>query len=303
MITNVPTADDFYRTGKELLVCAWDAVAKLIVGLHEAEQWGHDTKAVSGDYWALAQRQLATSLTVMQQGLEFVIKGRICEVSPFILISDAPSKWPSPYAGDVDFSRFRTIDAQDLVKVHDSFSASKFSSAFIDKFNVLREKRNSLMHSVNPSLEVNYMEVIESLLFMHKELFPGEAWAKLRRESLEVTPGTELGEYQYISNQACLELSVIIKLLGAGKVTSYFKIDKKRRGYLCPKCHSDASSDIDFDYRLARLTTTKPRCKTIYCPVCDDEYTVSRRKCSSKDCAGNVLGGDFDNCLTCGQYS
>lgn len=118
--------------------------------------------------------------------------------NPFILISDPSSKWPSPYVGDVDFSRFRTIEAQDLIKVHDSFTASKFSRAFVDKFNTLRESRNSLMHSVNASLQVNYIDVVESLLFMHKELFPREAWAKLRRESLEVTPGTELGEYQYV---------------------------------------------------------------------------------------------------------
>lgn len=301
MITNVPSADDFFRTGKELLIFSWDGVTKLLIELDEAEYLGYDTSEMSESYWSLAQRNLATYLTVMQQGLEFLVKGRICEISPYLLISDTPSKWPSPYASDIDFSMFRTIDAQDLTKVHDSFAQVKLSKAFVDKFGELRQTRNSLMHSVNTSFKVTFVEIIESLLFMHKELFPHEPWAKLRRESLELTPAAELGAYEYISNYACQELSLIIKLLPPSKVLSYFKLNKKRRGYMCPKCQSDASSDIDFDYRLARLTTEKPRCKTLYCPVCDIEHPVVRRKCAHKSCLGNVLGGDFELCLTCGQ--
>ncbi|WP_134943196.1 hypothetical protein [Pseudomonas syringae] len=301
MITNVPSADDFFRTGKELLIFSWDGVTKLLIELDDAERYGYDTSDMSENYWSLAQRNMATYLTVMQQGLEFIVKGRICEISPYILISDAHSKWPSPYAGDIDFSTFRTIDAQDLTKVHDSFAPTKLSRAFIDRFGELRQIRNSIMHSVNNSFKVTFIEIIESLLFMHKELFPGESWAKLRRGSLELTPAAELGAYEYVSNYACQELSIIIKLLSKSKVITYFKIDRSRRGYMCPKCKYDASSDIDFEYRLARLTTVKPRCKTLYCPVCDDEYPVVRRKCTAGGCLGNVLGGEYEECLTCGH--
>lgn len=74
------------------------------------------------------------------------------------------------------FSQFRTIDAQDLVRVHDTFSDSVLLPDFIRRFGYLREKRNTFMHSVDKSLNVPVLEVIESILFMHKQFFPAETW-------------------------------------------------------------------------------------------------------------------------------
>ena len=306
MITHIPTPDDFYRTGKELLAYSWDIVVTLLVALDEAEYYGIDASEVSEEYWSLSQRQLTTALAIMQQGIEFIIKGRICEVSPFLLISDSPSKWPSPYKLDpIEFSKFRTIDAQDLIKVHDTFSDKCFDDRFNSLFNQLREKRNTIMHSISKSLNIQFGEIIETLLYMHKALFPSESWVAVRRESLQRSPNTELGSNDYLSNELCRELSIIINLLAPAKVTEYFKIDKNKRAYFCPECHYKANHDThDFNHKLARLASNSSNCASLYCPVCDQEHEVSRSDCSKKyyaDCLGNVISDVYDICLTCGH--
>jgi len=306
VIANIPTPDDFYTTGKELLAFSWNIVAELLVNLDEAEYYGVDSSEISEEYWSLSQRQLATALAIMQQGVEFLIKGRICETSPFLLISDSPSKWPSPYNGNsIEFSKFRTIDAQDLIRVHDTFASKCFDDNFTSLFNELREKRNTIMHSINISLDVQFGEIIDALLYMHKTLFPNECWAAVRRESLQRSPNTELGSNDYISNEVCRELSIIIKLLPPAKVKEYFKVDKKRRAYICPECHYEANHDADdFNYKLAQLTSNSNDCTNLYCPVCNKKHEVSRLDCSKEydpECPGNVISDVYNICLTCGH--
>lgn len=306
MISNLPTAEDFYKTGKELLSLSWDMVAKLLVNLDEAEYYGVDADEVSYEYWNLAKRQLTTALAITQQGVEFLVKGRISEISPFLLISESPMKWPSPYEKDaIDFSKFRTIDAQDLIRVHDTFSDIQFDDRFADKFNELREKRNVIMHSLSESLDVQVGEMIDSLLYMYNSFFPNESWAKLRKESLELSPNSELGSTDYISNEVCRELSIIFKLLPPASIKSYFNVNKKNRAYFCPDCYYEANHDAeDFEYKLARLVVAEPNCTEVYCPVCDTEYDVSRKDCTEKNegCLGNVISDVYGICLTCGMY-
>ena len=304
MINNIPTCEDFYTTGRELLDIAWDMTAKLLVNLDEAEYYGIDTKAVSEEYWRLADRQITTALAITQQGIELLIKGRICEVSPFLLIADPPAKWPSQREGEtVEFSKFRTLDAQDLIQVHDTCSPIQFDSDFVNKFNELRQTRNIIMHSPSRSLDVQVGEVIDALLQMHNSLFPNVSWAKVRKNALEFSPNTALESNDFISNEINRELSLIIKLLKPSKVAKYFKIDKKNRAYLCPECYYQANRDADdFEYKNARLLSKDKECRAVYCPVCDLEYIVTREKCLDGDCLGNVMSDLHGMCLTCGYH-
>ncbi|HFG2073704.1 TPA: hypothetical protein ACGF8X_003595 [Vibrio cholerae] len=301
MINNIPTNDDFYKAGRELLDLAWDMIVKLLLNLKEGEYYGVDSDEISEEYWSKAKRQLTTSLSITQQGIEFLIKGRICQISPFLLIIESPSKWPSPYRESViDFNEFRTLDAQDLVRVHDTFSEVPFDKSFVKKFNELRENRNIIMHSISGGLELKFTEIIENLLFMHHSLFPDECWAKIRKDSLENSPNIELGSGDYLINEVCREVALIIDILAPAKVKEYFKIDKKMRPYFCPSCYSDANHDVgDFDYQLARFISKTTDCEHVYCPVCDKTYQISRTNCEDEECPGNVFSEEFGMCLTC----
>ncbi len=302
MINNIPTEKEYFVSGKELLDFSWDTVAELLINLDQAEDWGFEVDEVSEKYWEASIRRLTTALSIAQQGVEFLLKGKISQISPYLLIADSPQKWPSPYQKkNVDFSDFRTIDAQDLIRVHDTFSANQLETDFVNRFNSLRKKRNAIMHSVNKNITVHVTEVIESILFMHKTLLPHESWAAERLKFLESAPDAELGSYEFATNRICWELSLVIKLLPPSQVKFFFNIDKKQRAYFCPVCWDAANKDGDFDIKLAILRPKGPKSTELYCPVCNIEHEVYRQKCQN-GCKGNVIGND-GMCLTCCEYN
>lgn len=298
-VTNIPTEEDFYASGKELLDFSWDVVARLLTDIDEAEYFGVDPEEISDNYWAAAKRRLTTSLSITQQGVEFILKGKISAISPFLLIADTPAKWPSPYEGKpINFSAFRTVDAQDLIRVLDTFSSTPIPDNFVEQFHQLREKRNHIMHSVDKRLTVDVAEVIDSLLFVHKTLFPDESWVSVRLHFLDQAPDSELGAYEFSRNRVCWETELVIKLLSPSKVKKYFGIDKKQRRYLCPECRWKANRDAGFDHKLGVLKPKGPTATQLYCPVCDSTHTVIREDCDDPECPGNVLSEEGE-CLTC----
>ena len=299
MIANLPTAADLYQSGKELLDFAWDTTSNLLTEFDEADCYGYDKEEISEKYWAAARRRLTTSLAVAQQGAEFILKGKIAAISPYLLIADAPTKWPSPYEGKpIDFSDFKTVDAQDLIRIYDTFSNQPLAPAFIEKFHSLRERRNAIMHSVSNKVTVHVSEVVESILFIHKALFPTESWPAVRREFLENSPDSELGSGEYAINRVCWETSIVKELLKPARVLELLGVDKKQRSYICPKCLDNANTDAGFEFKLAVLRPKSPTATRLYCPVCNEEHKVEREHCD--DCPGNVKCAETGTCLTCG---
>ncbi len=297
MVKNIPEADDFFQSGKELFDFSWDVVAKLLTDLDEAEYYEIDPEKISETYWNSAKSKLTTALSITQQGIEFILKGKIAEISPYLLIADTPSKWPSPYEEDIEFSSFRTVDAQDLVHIYDIFSEKRLSDRFVERFNELRDKRNRIMHSIDKNIVVQVADVVDSLLYMHKTLFPDETWPSQRLSFLRSAPDVELGSEEFAINRVCRELDLVINLLQPAQVREYFNIDKKQRKYTCPTCLDDANTDVGFEYMFAELKPKSPDATTIYCPVCNESYNVTREDCAG-ECPGNVIS-DAGQCLTC----
>lgn len=300
MIEDIPMPEDFYEAGRELLGFAWETVVGLLRNLDEAAYFGVDTDEVSESYWDAAKRHLGTALSITQQGVEFVLKGKIAEVSPFLLISEHPSRWPSPYEGTpVKFSRFRTIDAQDLIRTHDTVAGLQLSADFVRRYTILRDKRNIIMHSVDKNLGVNILEVIDSILFMHGELFPDETWGQFCYEHIRRSVLIQLHGEDHLWSKLCHEISLTIQLLEPAQVMRYFRIDKNQRRYYCPKCYDEADHDAgDFDYKLAVLKPQSGVSTRLYCPVCNFTHSVARDHCDQDDCAGNVMA-QAGWCLTC----
>lgn len=303
MIADVPTSQDFFDSGIELFDFAWDTVAELIINLADAqEHFGVDGAEVSNDYWAASKRRLTTALAVTQQGVEFILKGKIAQISPYLLIADSPSKWPSPYDGHrITFAEFKTVDAQDLIRLHDTVANARLSQEFVNRFKDLRTKRNTISHSIDKQFEVHTTEVIETILFLHKALLPDENWAKTRADFIERYPDVALGS-EFSRNRACRELEVLFGLLSNADVQRFFGVDVKKRLYMCPACIDAASRDQEFDHKLAMLRPDGSTAMSLYCPICDAEHTVFRRDCEQDDCQGNVLSQGENQCLTCGRY-
>lgn len=153
------------------------------------------------------------------------------------------------------------------MRVHDTFAASHLDSTFIDRFNALRQTRNQIVHSVDKNLVVHIKDVLDSLLFMHKALFPDEIWAPVRRFFLETTPNSELGAKEYVVNVIACELELVLELLAPAQSPAYFGVDKKPRRYICPECYSHASTDSAFEHKLAVLRPKGLDSATLYCIV------------------------------------
>ncbi|BEN68657.1 hypothetical protein [Serratia marcescens] len=309
MVTNIPSADEFYLAGEELLNFAWDAVARLIKNLDEAYYYGVDKDEVSEQYWEGANRTLSTSLTVIQQGVEFFLKGKISSISPYLLIADSLSKLPnvSSVPAIVDFSKFRTLDSQDLIKVYNTFSDVPLEQGIEERFHNMRERRNSIMHSVTDTTDIQVKEVVEYLLFMYKSFFPYKTWAERRVFFLRQSPDSELAAEDFAIVATCIEFSEVIKMLSQTEVLKYLGVEKKQRTYFCPKCLDESHKNNKLELKLARLRSKKPDETLLYCPICNLEHRVKRDVCyinnqtsTSDACPGDVISVEYNNCLTCG---
>jgi hypothetical protein len=96
MIVDVPTPDDFNASGTDFLNIAWGMIVDLSFDLKTRQELWSGFDKVADDYWKAAQRPLATALSLVQQGTEFLLKGHIATVSPYLLLSGDPSSWPRP---------------------------------------------------------------------------------------------------------------------------------------------------------------------------------------------------------------
>src|SRR5262245_27632570 len=127
MITDIPTAEELARSSLDLLNMAWTSVCAVLSTLEESgvKEWDHDGRA-RREYHAASQPSLGNALAVVQQAQELGMKSRIAAVSPFLLISGEPRGWPKgSHRHDTSFAEFRTVDAADLIRMHDTVCSTR----------------------------------------------------------------------------------------------------------------------------------------------------------------------------------
>lgn len=299
MITEIPLEKNFYVTGLSLLDFSWDTVATLMTQLDDSEYFGVDIPEVSNAFWEASKQRLSTALAIAQQGVEFILKGRIAEVSPFLLIAGPPKDWPKGCnKNNTSFAEFKTIDAQDLVRAHDTVADSRLPEDFVQKFNDLRLKRNAIMHTVDRRINLHVGEVIADILAVYKHLFPAGDWVKIRREFLEKSPLAELHSTDFVEGQVIWEFQLVTELLQPNQMKTFFGFNKRQRRYICPVCYY-ASGDSEIQSRSAILKPNTAASTNMYCFVCDENTPVEREHCSHKGCKGNVLSHEYGICTTC----
>lgn len=298
MIKDIPTKADFDAIGIALLDQSWETAASLLVELEEAKR--HIEPDDEESYWQSASTKLATALAIAHQGAEFLLKGRIAEVSPLLLISNPPREWPKPGAdGNIAFSQFRTVDAQDIVKLHDGCAAVPLDGNFAAAFETLRVRRNSVMHSVARDLKVHAAGLIEEILRIYTSLMPERNWVDARREALFESSVSQLWSGDWVEPSVVREFNTIKNVLSPAVMLEHFKFDKKRREYLCPHCTFYVCRDEDYESYSATLTEKAPDCTTLHCFICHETQEVMRTDCDEDECKGNVVDMEYGRCLTC----
>ena len=317
MIVDIPTSSDFFDSATDLLHSAWDQVAGLLVEFDEIGDFAYEALDEEFDdsdyeqYWKAAKQVLTTSFTMVQQGVEFFIKGRIASVSPYLLLAGNPSVWPKKCdKEDMSFSFFRAIDAQDLVKLHDTVFNERFSDQFRTWYEEMRASRNKIMHTVDKKVSLNPESVFATILYAH-EYFCGEKnWVRSRFEYLDKTPTNSMryirqheGHKPYVLLQVHTELGVIVGKLQPSKVDRYFGFQKRRKSYNCPSCY-EVLTDLDYFEPGYHNEYFKPYQRinenAFFCCVCSYFGTISGERCIEENCDSKLVDNEKGLCLVCG---
>ncbi len=304
MINDIPTSSEFDSAAKAQFDFAWDIVISFLLTLEEAGRYSAIDKEDEDAFWETAKQRILTSLIIAQQGVELAIKGKLVSISPYLLIAGNPSDWPKDVDGTgVSFSDFRSVDAQDLIKIHNTTAASCLDHRFISLFENLRKLRNKAMHTVDKKLNVSAEEVVAMLLEVHAYLYPNDNWVSTRRRFLFESPSTHVFfDTSHVEGLVAREFLTVFNFLTPSQTSRFFKINKKQRLYICPECKYESDKYEMIEPRYAVLQPNEPDSTHLYCFVCDSLHPVTRDDCKSGECPGNVISDEYNSCCTCGEH-
>ena len=244
-------------------------------------------------------------MALAHQGAEFLLKAQITRVSPFLLISGDLSKWPAHRNSiSKSFADFRTVDAQDLPRLHDGVCPSPMPDVFRDRFEELRKLRNTVMHSVDTSRPFTVHDGVVAVLEISDALFGATSWHKRRKAYVDgqVNHWDPFGysDFNPAYPFAKETLHVVDEILEPAQVIQFYGFDPKQRRYICRGCEETHADDR---IRSCLLTPKGAATTTIVCFCCFESFKVVRRDCTVGKCKGNVLDpDDYGYCLTCGEY-
>lgn len=300
MITDIPTADDLKRSAIDLLVMAWETALESIRAPRRSQmsEWDSDG-SVRAKYDAARQPVLRHAHVWVHQAQELGLKSLIAEVSPYILLVGDPRTWPKPdRGGHASFSGFRTIDAADLVRVHDTVCPTKLPVDFVRQFEEGRRNRNKIVHLGGHGIRADAREVVLRVLNVAEILFSDRRWASYLMgaafDSGEAVIASDVVEWGLLA-----DFALIVEILTPVELRRHFRFEKKRRGYICLTCSSEERGHQD-PSRFAQLVVNDG--EQLFCPICTETHTVLREKCSKPGCRGSVLwASDYKvgTCLTC----
>lgn len=298
MIVDVPTPADFQTAGLNQLYLAWQIAMASLQEFDEALSYGAEDNAdTRADYWNRSQPALANAYSLIQQAMELALKGRIAAVSPLLLIGD-PGDWPGRAATeDVSFGEFRTLDAADLVKVHNSIASTRLDDRFKAFWEEVRRERNKVMHSVSPKA-FDPADVVRAILTAAQVLFADMRWPPRLLDMEEEGRLAALGFNDNVQNNVMRQVEAALAHLSPAEAKRFLGFDKDQRAYICPHCYFAANKDWQEVWpHLAQFTTKTPGTTDLACIVCETVTAVERTTCEDPDCKGDVISEDV--CLTC----
>mgnify|MGYP000698392588 CR=1 FL=1 len=287
MIIDIPSQADYEQTSTELFITAWRSVIGLLVERRETEQ---STNGINiTDYLPTIQAELRSALALVHQGVEFDLRGRICDVSPYLLIAGTPPQnWPKKCSQiDVSFSSFRSIDAQDLVKIVNTVCKERLTDQFVTWFEQLRVRRNQITHSVANTSLLEEIDVLRLLLDASEFLRGHGALMNIRKSSLLRTSEVVLSRYLEIEENVSAayhlgtvqqEFVVVADSLLPSESKRYFDFDKKMKRHICANCLTLRNQEYFFELKNLEwyycATAVMLSAEEIFCLVCREKGRI-----------------------------
>ncbi len=265
MITDIPTKEDFYDTANHMVNEAWSNIADLaheyseLIRMNEIyslpEIHAEDNIVNLKNYWRFARPKLITAFSLVQQSVEFRLKGMIVEISPYLLITNVVRNAPKPdLAGNISYAAFHSLDAQELIKIYDMFSTKKLDGKFNNWYAEMRTLRNKFMHTVDMKSDISAELIFKSIVFAHRHLNPSDShwiWHRYNYKIIHSTNGIHFKEstpsYIFEILRVHYELSAAIRNVSDIVSKDLFGYDKNKKSYYCKKCVSLMVQDEYFD--------------------------------------------------------
>lgn len=296
MIKNLPSAEQFHAEACNCLNLAWHIVITLCQQLEGFPVEDDADKELVQEHVSKSQYILRNAVTLIQQAQEFALKGKICAVSPYLLISGSPSNWPAEaWKEDVDFSRFRSVNASDLPLVHDAVCAAKLSGKAKDQFTKIRELRNSVMHGV-PGALLHLSDIVKLVVNTHSSFIDGALpWLRERRRHLEDDEQSALYSNDYAVNQVCGELHSVAAALPSKLIKGLFGIDFDRDVFACPHCMADGKDWHEYP-GTGNIIELDGK-QVLDCVICGRQLEVTVGVCDT--CGELLFAQDPDGDLAC----
>lgn len=322
MVENIPEKKDFGEVANHLLHRAWSSTIDIISHFPEyyvvnnlnSENQKQPTspdldlnlpKGSVDAYWSGVRSSLAANVASITQAVEFFLKGRICEVSPYLLLSTDGKGWTGK---NVDFTNFKTVDSQYLFKIHDSVCQQdkKLGEIFSSWYSDIRKERNKIMHTVDVKASYEPYSILCRVLECHKFFYGPRKWCKARRLFLQTDAMTSLvfikdnaEKEGHISQKIYDELELLFDFIEPAKSLDFFNFNKKGRAAHCPYCLIPAIEHFhsEPDNYLATLQQAEGS-DYLTCFVCGHKAVYSGA-CIDDDCDGKTLEFATKKCLWC----
>src|SRR5690606_9539082 len=140
----IPSHTDYEDVGFECLVQAYKNIyhidnGELIPDVPRESIWKYNTIV------------LKTSIILIHQGLEALLKSKISKESPLLLLEQKRSDWKTlPHSDDADFTDMYTISGEDLIRTfYATLEGSAVDVHFRDHFEKIRILRNKIVHGIS----------------------------------------------------------------------------------------------------------------------------------------------------------
>lgn len=304
MITEIPLAQDFEKLGVECICKSLHMLFDISKEISRAADDVSD-EHFPNDMWDYNHITMRTSLIILYQGVEYLMKSKVAEKSALLLIENKRTNWPSlDNISNKTFNELQTISGENLLPVFCAVLEASFDSKkFITNFQELRSIRNKMVHSIsNSNLNKNY--IIESILQFFDFFYGNLKWKNYLQEMFYKSPLFSVYDEDLEVASFYEVLNFIEKTIGKGKLNNYFSMDIKSRRYHCPSCSYAFYKHGDFDSvsKWAFLNPNDPNSTKLECVVCNKIHNIVRRDCSEDSCRGNVICEEFNSdnkCLTC----
>jgi hypothetical protein len=286
MIIGVPDHQGLSATGIGWMNLAWSSIIDCITDVDDHSEYLQsdlllDDEKTRKRIARIIQGQrfkINNAITLLQQSLEILLKSRIAETSPFLLIHGDPQSWPKPNdRGEVDFTDFRTVDAVSLCKAANTVGQRPLPAGFIKFFEDLRKARNKITHLTTSGVSADAVaDVMLSIITAHHYMFDGQAWQRFRKDYMYDrgptvegdTDEDDIYETDYTYDQFLREIDCVLRTLQPADLKRFLGFDAERERLYCHNCYNETTKYYDGEHLFAQ----KQDDGSIFCVACLIKY-------------------------------